>query len=169
MTATPGSANRAFLAWRTTASAMLLFWIPLPLLAESIPRDSEGFQDLAFVLLAILTYGVGVLVVIPLFAFTVGRWIDRRSAVGGLRRSVVTFGLYGLAFGLVLVLLLGFSALTPLGVLVLLLAPTLTALAGRVLMELKGRAWYIIIWATFALAVVMALALMGALIFNGRG
>jgi len=169
VTAAPGTASRAFFAWRTTASAMLPIWAGIPFLSTAVLRNPEGFQDLAFVLLAILTYCAGVFAVIPLFAFTVGRWLDRRSAEVGLWRSVATFGLYGAGFGLVLVLLLGFSALTPLGVLVLLLAPTLAAVVGRLLMELKGRAWYIIIWATFSLAVAMTLALLGALIFNGRG
>jgi len=164
----PGSAQRAFLGWRTTASAMLPIWVCVPFLSDVLMRGGDGFQDLAFVILALLSYCAAVLVVIPAFTFSLGRWLDGRTARRGTRRAVIVFGIYGLGFGVLLTLLLGPAALTPLGAVVMFLAPTLTAVAGRLLAQLTGRAWFAILWGTFALAVGLALALIVALIISAQ-
>lgn len=148
------------LGWRNTASVMLPIWFGLPFLTGGASRADDGWYDLAFVLLMFMAYCVGVLGVIPIFAFTVGRWLDRRSAPRGVRSATLTFALYGFGFGLFLALLLGFSGLTLLGVAVVVLAPTVTAAAGRLLMELRGRVWGIVLWATFGIAIAAALALI---------
>lgn len=168
MTPQPGSAQRAFLGWRATASALLPIWALIPLLTESLVQEGDGFQDLAFVLLSLLIYCAAVLVVIPGLAFTLGRWLDRRTAPRGLRRSAISFGLVGFGFGLVLVLLLGLGALTGLGALVVLLAPTVAAVAGRLIVELKGTSWLVIIWGAFALAVMAAIAIIMTLALSAR-
>lgn len=162
----PGSTSRAFLGWRTTASAMLPVWVGVLFLAPSAVRTTEGLQDLAFVVITLLTYGFGVLVVVPAFVFTIGKWLDRRTAPRGLRRSLIVFGLYGLGFGIALTLALGPSALTGVGVAATLLAPALTAVAGRLLVELKGSAWFYVIWGAFGLSMFAALALLGALVLG---
>jgi len=148
------------LGWRGTAAAMLPIWFALPFLARQVLETSEGFQDLAFVILMFIAYCVGVLAVIPAFAFTIGRWLDRRSAPRGVRSSATTFGLYGFGFGIFLMLLLGFNGLTPMGIAVVVLAPTLTAVAGRLLLELRGLVWEIVLWAAFGIAVAVAFALI---------
>jgi len=162
-TAVPGSAARAFLGWRTTASALLVFWGPLPFMWRLILQGSDPFADLAFVLLAVMIYGAAIFLVIPLFAFTLGRRIDRRTSPLGLRRSVISFGLWGAGFGLIVVLLGGFG-LTPLGAALLFLSPTLAAVVGRLLVEVRGRGWAITWWVTFTLAVLVAVALVGTIV-----
>ncbi len=164
--AVPGSAARAFLGWRTTASALLFVWGVVPFGWRFILRDPEGFEDLAFVLLAVFAYGAALFVVIPAFAFTLGRWIDRRTTPRGLGRSLISFGLWGFGFGLVMVLLVGIAALTPVGIVVLLAAPTLAAVIGRVLVELRGRGWAITFWVTFTLAVLAAITLVGTVVLS---
>ena len=164
----PGSAQRAFLGWRTTASAMLPIWGALPFLSDELMRGGDGFQDLAFVILMLLGYCAAVLVVIPAFTFSIGRWVDGRTARRGTRRAVIVFGIYGLGFGVLLTLLLGPAALTPMGVVAMLAAPTLTAIVARLLVQLTGRAWFIILWGTFALSTGLALALIVSLIISGQ-
>ncbi|MGC4174642.1 hypothetical protein [Demequina sp.] len=162
----PGSVGRAILGWRATASAMLPIWIGLVFLSPSASRSNEGFEDLAFLLLMLITYCLGVLVVVPAFAFTIGRWSDRRTAPRGLRASLIPFGIYGFGFGLMLALLLGVSGLTPVGVLAVIVAPTLAAVLGRLLVELRGRLWNYVLWGTFGVAVAVALALILTAVTN---
>jgi len=165
----PGSVARAFLAWRTTATAMLLLWIPLPLLGPQTLKSTEGFQDLAFVILTVIAYAVGVLAVLPLFVFTLGRWLDRRTAPRGLGHSVFIFAIYGLGFGIALALLLGLGGVTPVGTAALMAVPLLSAVAGRLLVELDGRAWFYVFWVTFTLAMMAALAVFVPVVFSGVG
>jgi hypothetical protein len=80
---------------------------------------------------------------------------------------VLTFGIYGLGFGIVVLLLAGVSGLTALGALVLLVAPALTAVAGRLLVELRGAVWNLIFWVSFALAIGAALAVMLSMALSG--
>jgi hypothetical protein len=162
----PGSLRRAVLGWRAAASLMLPLWAPLPFLAEWASRSTDGFEDLAFVTLMLIAYVVAVLFLIPAFALTIGRWVDRRTAPLGLRRATVIFGIWGFGFGLALALVLGVSALTPLGIAVVLLVPALAAAGARLLLELRGLAWEIILWAMFALANAVALAFVMTVFFR---
>jgi hypothetical protein len=169
MSPEPGSVARAFLAWRATASAMLVVWLPMPFIAPSFPRSNDGFQDLAALLLVIFAYAAGVVAVIPAFAFTLGRWLDRRTAPRGLGHSVLIFSLYGLGFGILLAMVLGVSGLNPVGILALVAAPLLTAVAGRLLIELKGRVWFFVLWGMFAIAITIALAMVMSVVLSGFG
>ena len=161
----PGSAKRAFLGWRSTASALLFLWAPVPFAWRVLIQEPEGFEDLAFVVLAVLAYAVAVVVLIPAFAFTIGRAVDRRTTPRGVRRSAISFAIWGAGFGLVMVLLVGFGA-TALGAAVLLFVPALAAAVGRLLVELRGRGWAIAIWVTFTMAVLAATALAGTVVIS---
>jgi len=157
----PGSAARAFLAWRTAATATLLVWIGLLLLASSATTTSDGWDELGWVALVIITYAVAVAGVIPAYVFTVGRWLDRRTAPRGTTHSAFVFGLQGFGFGvLISVPLVVDESVTMLGLAAFFLAPILVAAAGRLLVELRGPVWSAVFWATFVLAMVPALYML---------
>lgn len=166
---TPGSVARALYGWRATASVMLPIWVGVLALSSFSVRTNDAWQDLAFVVLVMITYVLGVLVVVPLFAFLIGRWLDRRTAPRGVRRSVTWFAIYGFGFAIVLVLLFGLSGLTWIGASTLLFAPTLAAAAGRLLVEVRGRVGSIVLWVTFALAIAVALGITLTLIAGRIG
>jgi len=141
---------------------MLVCWLPLIFIGPRVLRTVEGFQDLAYALLVTLAYALGVVVVVPLFVFTLGRWLDRRTSARGLGRSVFTFAIFGLGFGIVFALLLGMGGVKPLGIATLMLVPLLSAIVGRLFVELHGRAWYVVFWATYVLAMFSALIILAA-------
>jgi len=160
---TPGSAARAFLAWRTTTIAMLPLWMGLASLASRANPAGDTMDDLGWVFMSIVLYTAGVLVVVPAFAFTVGRWVDRRTATQGLGYAVAMFALCGLVFGIIVGtgILLGGDA-NALGVAALVAAPAIAAAAGRLLCELRGAAWSAVLWVLFAIALVPILLALGA-------
>ena len=141
---------------------MVVCWLPLIFIGPRVLKTVEGFQDLAYALLVTLAYALGVVVVVPLFVFTLGRWLDRRTAPRGLGRSVFTFAIYGFGFGIVFALLLGMGGVRPLGIATLMVVPLLSAILGRLFVELRGPAWYAVFWVVYVLAMFSALIVVAA-------
>ena len=155
---TPGSAARAFLGWRTTAAAMLPLWIGLASIAQLANPSGDDLDDIGWLILTALTYGLAVLLIVPAFAFTIGRWLDRHTAARGLGYAVTIFALVGLGFGIIVGAVIGADGdATAVGIGALVAAPAIAAAAGRLLCELRGPVWSAVVWVLFVIAVAPAL------------
>ena len=158
---TPGSSRRAFLAWRTTAAAMLIVWAGLASMAP-LAHQGDSSEDFGWMILTALLFIPGVLIVVPAFVFTLGRWVDRRTSERGLRFAVAIFALCGLVFGIAAGAMVAASGdVTALGVGALVAAPAISAAAGRLLCELRGAVWNGVVWTLFVIALLPILALVG--------
>ena len=62
----------------------------------------DDMDDIGWFIMAALAFVLGALLIVPAFAFTVGRWLDRRTSDRGLGYAVATFALMGLGFGIIL-------------------------------------------------------------------
>ena len=58
------------------------------------PASSDNNSDLTWAALGTVFYIAGLVVVLPIFAFTLGRWLDRKTW-RDTRRAAVRFGIYG--------------------------------------------------------------------------
>ncbi len=109
-----GSARRAWVSVRNATVIFAPLWVISLLLG---PTSKNGdWADLTWVAIGSIFYVVALVVVLPLFAFTLGRWIDKRTW-RSTRKAVLTFGYYGLAWGVVAVGIYGFGGNPSLGLL----------------------------------------------------
>ena len=165
---TPGSAARAFLAWRTTAAAMLPVWIGLASTASVANTSGDDLDDIGWFIMSALAFVLGVLVIVPAFVFTVGRWLDRRTSQRGLGYSVATFALVGLAFGIIFGVVIGLEGhVTLIGIISLVAAPAIAAALGRLLCEVRGAIWSGLVWAVFIIALVPSVLVVGLYALSG--
>jgi len=165
---TPGTAARAFLAWRTTVAAMLPVWIGLASIATSVSSSGDDIDDFGWILMSVFVYGLSVIVVVPAFVFTVGRWLDRRTSQRGLGYSVATFAIVGMLFGVIIAVVIGTDGdASWLGIGALVAAPAIAAAGGRLLCELRGAVWSGVLWAVFIIAVVPSVLLVGLYALSG--
>ena len=149
----PGSAARAFLGWRTTAAAMLPLWIGLASIAQVATVSGDGEDDIGWMAMTAFLFLLGVLLIVPAFAFTIGRWLDRRTAARGVGFAVAIFAACGLGFGIAVGAVIGAGGdATAVGIGALIAAPTIAAAAGRLLCELRGPVWSAVVWGLFVIA-----------------
>ena len=160
----PGSAVRAWVALRSTGAIFAPLWVASLFFG---PTATNGdWADLTWVAIGTLFYVVALVIVLPAFAFTIGRWIDKRTW-RSTRKSALTFGYYGLAWGAVAVGIYGFGGNASFGLLLWVLIPGIAAAVARVLLDVRSIAWAVISWVLFVLALLPALYLALVQLFRG--
>jgi hypothetical protein len=147
----PGSAKRAWRGVVATVAVGMPVGIGLLWLCAQVIPPAE-WDDLQFIAYGVISLVVGLLIVLPIVAFTLGRWLDSRASRPG---PVVRFGVAGLVFGLV-PMGLAFSDLAHAWA-ALAYFPVLglaTGALGRALFEasLTSRAWRVIMWLLFGVS-----------------
>ena len=152
-----GSARRAWVSVRNASVIFAPLWIGSLLLG---PASTDGdFTDLAWIAMGTFYYVVALVLVLPAFAFTLGRWIDKRTW-RSTRRAVLTFGYYGLAWGVVAIGLYGLGGNAGAGLLLWLLVPGIAAAGARLLLDVRSVAWTIISWVLYVLAMLPIIYLL---------
>lgn len=95
-----GSARRALRGLIATfAVGVTLGTVLLYVCAQYVPN--REWDDLQFVIYGVLTIVVGFALVLPAAAFTLGRWLDRRTAGASELEAAIRFGVAGLFLALV--------------------------------------------------------------------
>ena len=146
-----GSARRAWVSVRNTAAVFAPMWIASLFLG---PADTNGdWADLTWVAIGSVYYVVALVVVLPIFAFTLGRWIDKRTW-RSTRRAVLTFGYYGLAWGVVSIGIYGFGGNASFGLILWLVIPGVAAAVARLLLDVRSLGWTIVSWVLYVLAML---------------
>jgi len=95
-----GSARRAFRGYLATVAAGVPLGSALLWLCAQYVPNSE-WDDLGFVIYGMLTIVFGFGVLLPIAAFTLGRWLDVRTARASEREAAVRFGVAGMILALV--------------------------------------------------------------------
>jgi hypothetical protein len=149
-----GSARRAWVSVRNTTAIFAPLWILSLFLGPT--ADNGDWADLTWVALGSIYYAVAIVLVLPVFAFTLGRWIDKRTW-RSTRKAVLTFGYYGLAWGVVAVGLYGFGGNASGGLLLWLLIPGVAAAVARLLLDVRSVSWTIISWVVYVFAMLPVL------------
>ena len=152
-----GSARRAWVSVRNTTALFAPLWAA-SLFVRPANRNGD-WEDLAWVIAGMIFYVAAVLVVLPLFAFTLGRWIDKRTW-RSTRRAVLTFGYYGVAFGVAAVGLYGLGGNAGVGLVLWLLIPGVAAAGARLLLDVRSVGWTIVSWVLYVLAMTAVLAVL---------
>jgi len=145
-----GSAVRASLGLAATFAIFVVLAVPALWIGARVWPRGRGFDELIYVVFALMVITVGTLVVLPLVTYTFGRLLDRGhrgppayAAVGAVLGALPGFFLIAdlLQFGVMSLL---FGALG--GV---------AGALGRVVFErgLRSREWRIAIWIAFAFTV----------------
>lgn len=153
----PGSARRAWFGVRNTAAIFAPLWIGSLFFGPE--STGEGWADLTWVAIGTLYYVAALLVVLPAFAFTLGRWIDKRTW-RGTRRAALIYGYYGLGWGVVALGVYGLGGNPGVGVAMWLLIPAIAAAGARMLLNVHSKVWTVISWLLCVLAVVPAVLLV---------
>jgi hypothetical protein len=146
---------------RNATSIFAPLWVGSLFLGPKHVGDS--WEDVTWVAIGAIFYAVAVVVVIPAFAFTLGRWIDKKTW-RSTRRAVTTFGYYGLAWGVVAVGVYGLGGATGFWLLLWLLIPAVAAAISRLLVDVRSVGWTIVSWTLYVLAVFAALYLIAILL-----
>lgn len=131
---------RAWIAVALTAPLFALLFLPSLLLVEVFPASGDGWAELAYAALGLFAYAAGVLVVLPVVAHTVGRFVDARTRDTSTVKAGVVFGVLAGALGSVIAVpmtLDGQVGVTPLVSYVA--APALAAFLTRVLLPVAVR------------------------------
>ncbi|PKQ25937.1 MAG: hypothetical protein CVT64_07835 [Actinobacteria bacterium HGW-Actinobacteria-4] len=157
---TPGTGPQATAtsrAWVATALMVALFamlFIPSLLLIDVFHDSTRVFQNITYALVALIAFAVTVVVLIPVGAHTLGRYIDARTREGSDLRAALIFA--GVAAGIGSVMAVPFTLSGSVGVLPLLtymLVPGLAAFGTRMLLPVALR-----VKAVRAVAIVAAVA-----------
>ena len=152
-----GSARRAWVSVRNASVIFAPLWIVSLLLAPAPTGDD--FADWAWIAMGSFYYVVALVLVLPAFAFTLGRWIDKRTW-RSTRRAALTFGYYGLAWGVVAIGVYGLGGNAAVGLALWLLTPGIAAAGARLLLDVRSVAWTIISWVLYVLALLPVLFLL---------
>lgn len=148
----PGSPQRALAGVRNTGAVFAPLWVAAILLGK--PASSDNNSDLTWAALGTVFYILGLVVVLPIFAFTLGRWLDRKTW-RDTRRAAVRFGIYGGGFGLLAILIYGIGGgPTLLGIVMWVAVPAVAAGAGRLLLDVRNKAWLAVSWVVFLVALL---------------
>jgi hypothetical protein len=160
----PGSAKRA---WRGAVATFGVGMSVAFVLMFPAARLATG-DSLQFVVYAMISVGFGLTVVLPIVAFTLGRWLDKRSAGSSTRGAMVRFAVAGAIFAAIPVALAFTDVLRDgwAGIPYYVVVGALAGGLGRGLFELGLRRveWRIVAWVLFAagLAPVLWMAFVQA-------
>lgn len=166
----PGSAARAWLGCRATTAALLPLWFAATFVAQFAVEEADGWEGLIWIVVAMLAYIVATMLVIPAFAFTVGRWIDRRTAARSRAGAVMSFAAWGAGLGLLSALVIApAGGIAWLGFVAVALAPAIAAAVGRLLVDARGAGWTVLIWTGYVAAIALALLIVGNLLLSRWG
>jgi hypothetical protein len=90
---------RAWLAVVLMAPLLAVLFLPSLALVHLFVDTSNSWADLAYLVTGALAYAVGVIVVLPVTAHTLGRVVDARTSEIGTVRAAGVFGLLAGAMG----------------------------------------------------------------------
>ncbi|PKQ25936.1 MAG: hypothetical protein CVT64_07830 [Actinobacteria bacterium HGW-Actinobacteria-4] len=157
MTASP--LYRAWVATALMAALFAMLFIPSLFLLRVFANPTEGFADLAYVVVALFAYAITVVVLIPATAHTLGRYIDRRTSTWpDLKAAMLFAGVAAMIGSLVAVPLTLDSGMGPLPFINYMLVPGLAAFGTRMLLPVALR-----VTAVRVSAIVIATAAAGVL------
>lgn len=145
-------------------------WVGAAVAAQFAADAADTWESIVWIVVAVLGYVSATMLVIPVFAFTVGRWIDRRSAARSRNGAVLTFAAWGGGLGVLTALVIApAGGIAWLGFVAVALAPAIAAAVGRLLLEVRGAGWSVLIWTGYVGAIALALFVLGNLLLTQWG